>query len=878
MTETRVLIVEDEAIVAHDLRLRLQELGYSIAAIAPSGEDAIQQATALRPDLVLMDIRLQGELDGIAAAAAIRSQLDIPVVYLTGYADAATLQRAKITEPFGYVLKPFDLPELRSTLEMALYKHQMDRRLRASEARYRAVSELTSDLAYAVRVEADGTFVYEWMTEALSRITGFTLEELEARGGWLSLVLAEDAPAARQHLANLLAGQTQVHEGRFVTKSGEVRWVRDYGRPEWDVVQPGGRVVRIYGAVQDITARKQAEEALQKANAVLETRVEERTAELAQANAALRAENTERRRTEKALEDQAIRLALLNEIGSAVAATLELDRVLDIATGLVQECFGYQHVALFTLDRERGELVMRALAGDLAPLFPPALRLPMDRGMVGWSTRQGQYLLANDVRAEPHYVNPDPDHIATLSELSVPLQAGGEIVGVLDLQSPQLDAFSEDDVLVMQTLADQVALAVRNARLYEETRRRARELAALNQAGQAITSTLDLDTVLGQVIGQVQNLIAAEAATVLLHDPAHDELVLAAASGPGSESLVGTRFPATDGIAGWVLREGQPALVNDAQGDPRFCPHYDALTGPTTRSLLAVPLTYRGAVTGVIEAINPVEGAFSAQDRTLLEALAASAALAVENSRLFQAEHERLHQLQQAQAQLVHSEKMAALGRLTASLAHEINNPLQAIGNTLELILDFPLAEEKWRQYLEAARREVERLKSLTGRMLDFARPPRIERQPTAIAERVRYAVALSSKQLQHSHIEVNIDVPDDLPPVLASPDHLTQVFLNLIINHIEALPGGGTLRIAARHAGGQVELTFTDNGPGIPPDALVRIFEPFYTSKSDGTGLGLAVSHGIIQQHGGTITARNAPDGGAVFTIMLPVAPAGSA
>ncbi|MEJ2207696.1 MAG: response regulator, partial [Anaerolineae bacterium] len=132
---TQILIVEDEMIVAHNLKSRLEGLGYQVLPIARSGEEAVQRSLEARPDLVLMDIRVGGEIDGIEAAGQIRAHHSVPVIYLTGYADEATLARAKVTEPFGYVLKPFEMQELRSTIEMALYKYVLDRRLRESERR-----------------------------------------------------------------------------------------------------------------------------------------------------------------------------------------------------------------------------------------------------------------------------------------------------------------------------------------------------------------------------------------------------------------------------------------------------------------------------------------------------------------------------------------------------------------------------------------------------------------------------------------------------------------------------------------------------------------------------------------------------------------------
>ncbi len=236
------------------------------------------------------------------------------------------------------------------------------------------------------------------------------------------------------------------------------------------------------------------------------------------------------------------------------------------------------------------------------------------------------------------------------------------------------------------------------------------------------------------------------------------------------------------------------------------------------------------------------------------------------------ATYEDITERKQMEHYVLRTERLAAMGRLAAALAHEINNPLQGIINSIELVLEFKLDEGRRRQYLWAVRREIERLQELSHRILDFARPPKVEPRPTYVTHIVRHALTLAEKQLQHSHIEVGVELSTDLPPVQASSDQLAQVFLNLIINAIEEMPDGGHLRIAARQVHDQVELTFVDDGPGIPPDQLPMIFEPFYTTKADGSGLGLAISHSILQQYGGSIAVHNASGGGAVFSITLPV------
>jgi PAS domain S-box-containing protein len=188
------------------------------------------------------------------------------------------------------------------------------------------------------------------------------------------------------------------------------------------------------------------------------------------------------KQTEETLEQRATQLALLNDISRKIAAVLEIDRVLDQAARLVQERFGYDNVNLLTVDRKQDELVVRAIAGSLAHLFPSGHRLKQSQGMIGWASRHGETLLANDVNAEPRYFSCYPDLIPTQSELSVPIRVGEDIVGVLDVQSPHLNAFDENDVMVIEILADQIAVALENARLYQAVERELARRERMNEA------------------------------------------------------------------------------------------------------------------------------------------------------------------------------------------------------------------------------------------------------------------------------------------------------------------------------------------------------------------------------------------------------------
>jgi putative methionine-R-sulfoxide reductase with GAF domain len=191
---------------------------------------------------------------------------------------------------------------------------------------------------------------------------------------------------------------------------------------------------------------------------------------------------TRRKHSEEALKRRAAQLALLSDVGRQIAAILGLEQVLDRAAQLVHDNFGYHHVALFVRDDKHRELIMKAIAGDFVRLFPIDHRVPSGQGIVGWVAEHGERLLANDVETEGHYINFYPELIPTRSELSVPIRIGDQTVGVLDVQSPEVSAFDEDDVKVMETLADQIAVAMANAQLYEEAQEARRVTGKLNPA------------------------------------------------------------------------------------------------------------------------------------------------------------------------------------------------------------------------------------------------------------------------------------------------------------------------------------------------------------------------------------------------------------
>jgi two-component system NtrC family sensor kinase len=328
-----------------------------------------------------------------------------------------------------------------------------------------------------------------------------------------------------------------------------------------------------------------------------------------------------------------------------------------------------------------------------------------------------------------------------------------------------------------------------------------------------------------------------------------------------------------EGVIGHVVESGQPRLVNDVDRDPHFLPEVDEVGGVTAQSILCVPLAARSRVIGAMQLLNRSGGAFTDEDQELVEAIAASVAVALENAALYGELADFAQEIERSQAQLVQAEKMAAIGRLAASVAHEINNPLQAIHNTLHLSRQEKLGAEKRREYLEMAESEVKRLISIVQRMLDFYRPSKGGVALVDVNEVVENVLKLAAKKMQHSGVAVSADL-GELPPAELVQDQIAQVFLNLAINATEAMPGGGELSVQTMLSddGESVLVKFSDGGEGMSAEQVANLFEPFYTTKQNGTGLGLAISYGIVERHGGDIEVVSQPGEGSTFTVRLPV------
>jgi two-component system sensor histidine kinase AtoS len=265
----------------------------------------------------------------------------------------------------------------------------------------------------------------------------------------------------------------------------------------------------------------------------------------------------------------------------------------------------------------------------------------------------------------------------------------------------------------------------------------------------------------------------------------------------------------------------------------------------------------------------------TARHLQLMTAIADQLAVALQKAKLYAELQASLHQEKTTRSQLIHSERLAVVGRLLASVAHELNNPLQAIQNALFLIKEEEKLSAQGSQDLEIVLSETERMAVLIERLHATYRPTRTENfQDIQLNTIIEDVYTLIATHMRHKEITFEFLSDRELPVVSGIPDQIRQVVLNLFLNAVEAMQAGGhiTMRTEQLPEQGTILLSVIDNGPGIDAEILPHIFEPFITSKETGTGLGLTIIYDILLQHGGDIQAENNPDGGAIFKVWLPI------
>jgi len=386
-----------------------------------------------------------------------------------------------------------------------------------------------------------------------------------------------------------------------------------------------------------------------------------------------------------------------------------------------------------------------------------------------------------------------------------------------------------------------------------------RRYARLVEVTTDLASRLDLDSLLQHIVDAAMELTESEAASLLMYESQTKQLYFEAATNELAAGVGRQTVPTESSLAGWVFTHGEPLVVDNALTDPRFFREVDVLTRFRTQSVLGVPLRTQDKTLGVIETINKRKGRFDEQDVRLLQALAAQAAIAIQNSRLFQ------------QSDIV------------AVIAHELRTPLSALMAAAYLLQRPDLPKEQQQKLGESIYTEVKRLNEMTTDFLELARLEsgriRFTREPIDLAGLARECLEVIRPQAEADQLRLETQADPALGPVYGDRNRLKQVLLNLLTNALKYNQKGGLVRVSVSAEGSEAVLSVIDTGRGIPPESLPRVFERFYRgpdqeASTAGTGLGLAIAKRIVESNRGTIGVTSEVGKGSTFTVRLPLTP----
>jgi len=541
-------------------------------------------------------------------------------------------------------------------------------------------------------------------------------------------------------------------------------------------------------------------------------------------------------------------------------------------SAVVREALSCDAVAIWLHDGERDELLLGHFLGEAPDLLAPFARVPVASSRYFGGLLRGarpEILQIEDLE-EPE--RSGFRRAGFQSFATVPLRIRSRVVGIMTVGFQRRREQNEPVVTTMRGLAGPFAAAVETQRLVDDLRRRVSELELMNVTAVA-SATMNVQSLLGEALGRMLQTFGADlgGAYTLEGDVLVSRALAGVAGSPAREMMA--RLPAGRGAVAQALRSQRPVSLSDLGETSELGRAFREMEGVEVVAI--VPLVVKQRALGLFALGRRRPVPFRAVELQLLSAVASQLGVAVENSRLFEDLTRSYADLGRAQKQLVHRERLAALGELSAVVAHEVRNPLGVIFNSLGSLHHLLRPVGDARLLLDVIQEEADRLNRIVGDLLDFARPaePAIRAEPLDRLLEDSLVAALAQVE---GAVEVHREYAPDLPPVPVDSHQIRQAVLNLTVNALQSMPRGGVLTVRTRVEGAFAVVEVTDSGPGVPAEQRPRIFEPFFTTKATGTGLGLAVVRRIAEGHGGSVDLAPPGRGGATFQLRLPLAPGG--
>ncbi len=579
------------------------------------------------------------------------------------------------------------------------------------------------------------------------------------------------------------------------------------------------------------------------------------------------------------------RMALLNDFAVTISSALDPEQIAQRLFALLERSFGTERITMMVLFSDgngmqnfsnlNGTIVIQTMSLEDVP--NPILMGKEDARRI------------DSIKAESDY---SPAYADSHSALIVPMKYHQQLIGTLGLESMEVSAFTIYDEHLLTVIASHLAGLLENGRLRRETENWVRNLSLIHEVMEQVISLTNLHEI-SQISAELMaHYFAYELVVIALIEGPEKNITINGIGGNAAELVQqGLNLldeASRDGIVMRVVATGQNILVNDVSQSPFFRPISDW----DARSEMCVALKDGDQIIGMINVESQKKNAFSKNDFIVLEALAGILSSVMSSAGQYQKLQATVNQLQaareelqervvaqhMAESRLVQAAKLAAVGEMAAGIAHELNNPLTTVSGFTELVLEELSEGTGIRNDLELVLREAQRARGVVRRLLDFARQSENARVRSDLNEIIGDVLALVNHLLRTSGIQLFTDLSEGMPWITVDRNQIKQVILNLIYNALHAMPTGGemhlmtSLRLRDQHE--WLTMSLTDTGTGISPENLGRVFEPFFTtrSKDGGTGLGLSVTYGIIEDHGGLIEVESQVGKGSTFTVWLPV------